>query len=228
MELTAEIEKEIFQWDVGNWKKSLTLWNPALDRTEKLQCLEVGGRRGGLSLLAALKGHSAICSDLESPEVFAKPLHRKFKVENQIEYKGINVLQIPYKAHFDIVFLKSVLPSVGTYDRKDLQKAAIKEIYDSLKKGGTLLFAENLSGSRLHMFGRRHFVKWGGGVRYVSKEELLEFLSMFSSVEFKMIGFFGTFGRTEKQRVFLSKIDSALDRILPSGWKYLMVGIAKK
>jgi len=219
---------DIIQWDVTNWSQALKYWDPVIRDSVKLNCLEIGGNKGGLSLYAAIHGHRVICSDLKNPEENAKPLHAKYDVKHLISYEEINCLDIPYENQFDVIFLKSTLPSLGLVVQTDLQQNAIDQIYKSLQKGGSLLFAENISGSLLHKFARKNFVKWGSRVRYSTREEFLQYFRNFSKVEFQEIGFFGTFGRTEKQRRFLSKIDNQLEPFIPKSWKYLIVGVATK
>jgi SAM-dependent methyltransferase len=181
-----------------------------------------------LSLWAALKGHEVTCSDLFSPKDLASSLHEKYQVVNKVYYEALDVTDLPYENHFDIIFLKSILSSIGSNDRKDLQLKAIREIYKSLKPGGKLLFAENLSATSVHNIGRRIFVKWSKSLRYSSKKEIMEYLSEFKNIETRKIGFLGALGRNEKQRSYLGRIDKIFQKVIPNSWKYLIIGVAEK
>ena len=64
--------------------------------------------------------------------------------------------------------------------------------------------------------------------RYVSIPEMGEFLSPFSSVQYRAIGFTGAFGRSERRNLF-GRVDGAIfDSIVPDRCKYIIVGFAKK
>jgi len=103
------------------------------------------------------------------------------------------------------------------------------QIHDALRPGGELWFAENIAGSPLHGFARRHFVPWGKSWRYPRIDEMLEFASMFSTVKYRTVGVLGAFGRTGRQRALLGRLDQAIcDRLVPESWRYIMVGVAKK
>ena len=220
---------DIIQWDTVNWGNCIRLWrNYIQSPPPKLHCIEIGANKGGLSLWAALNGHNIICSDLENPFAIAKPLHDKYKVTEKIEYQAVNILDITYKEYFDIVFLKSILAVVGRNNHKDLQDRAIESIYQSLKPGGKFLFAENLAATKLHSFARKRFISWGSSVRYLQIGEMIELLKLFNRIEYQTFGFFGVFGRTEKQKRLLGKIDILLNRIIPKQWNYLIIGVATK
>ena len=147
------ILKDIIEWDIVNWSKAINYWenNTYLD-IKKLNCLELGSRKGGLSLWLALKGNQVICSDLNSPEEKAKEMHNKYGLANNITYQSINAAKIPFQNEFDIVVFKSILGSICRNGNDKLKKEVIDGIYTSLKPGGKLLFAENLNSSFLHQF----------------------------------------------------------------------------
>lgn len=225
--MNKELLLDVIRWDTVNWGRSIRIWEGHLRSQRELVCLEVGAREGGLSLWAALSGNTAVCSDRDDPENTASPLHKKHGVEDKVRYEAINILDIPYESHFDIVFLKSVLPSVGKLG-KDEQIASVKEMHKALKPGGKLLFAENLAASRVHSFARRKFTAWGDRLRYSSLDELEGFFADFSSLEYQALGFLGTFGRTESQRRLLGRLDSLLVPLVPRSWRYLAIGVAVK
>jgi hypothetical protein len=102
-------------------------------------------------------------------------------------------------------------------------------MHRALKPGGVLLFAENLSASRMHQAARRRFIRWNSIWRYVSIEEMLAYLEPFSFVEYRTTGFAGLFGRSPRLSVLLGKADGAIfDKIVPPGARYIMYGIARK
>ncbi len=221
---------DTIQWDVRNWSTAVRYWEAHTSiNLSNCLALEIGSNRGGLSLWMARHGARVICSDLNGPTREAEQLHREHQVSGLIEYEAIDATNIPYQEHFDIIFFKSVLGGVGVNDKKERQVMAINQIHKALKEGGELFFAENLVGSPLHKLFRKRFVKWGIEWRYVSLEEMGEFLAPFSKVTYRTIGFLGAFGRTESQRGILSWFDKYLiDPFVPSSWRYIVAGVATK
>jgi hypothetical protein len=63
-----------------------------------------------------------------------------------------------------------------------------------------------------HRFFRRKFVKWGA-TRYISVAEMEGFLSSFSKVQYRTVGFAGAFGRSERQRNILGLLDAKSPQI---------------
>ena len=138
-------------------------------------------------------------------------------------------MNIPYENEFDIVVFKSVLGGIGSGSNKPAQGSAIREMHKSLKSGGELLFAENLTASPFHKFLRAKFVKWGTSWRYVSIDEMNEFLQPFNNFTYSTTGFSGAFGRNERQRDLLAAADKIFfNRLFPSHWKYIITGVARK
>lgn len=192
-------------------------------------CLEVGAGNGGLSLWLALKGHRVVCSDLTSPANRAARLHAKYGVSALIEYAAIDATDIPDRARFDIVAFKSILGGIGRNNDRARQQRAIDEMFDALKPGGMLLFAENLRASPAHRFFREKFVGWGKSWRYVTLAEMREFLRQFATVQMRATGVIGVLGRTERERNLLARVDNwVLNRLCPDEWKYLVYGVAVK
>ncbi len=229
MNYTKQQLIDYFEWDIVNWSKSLKIWDKHISKN-KLTCLELGGRGGGLSLYLAKKGHNVICSDLENPKEVASILHSKNKkVTNLIKYEAIDATLIPYEDYFDIIIFKSVLGGVGRNDNYEAQKKMIEQIHKALKKNGVLLFAENLTGSKIHSILRQKFNKWSNYWRYITKKETKNLFSNFDTLEYKTCGFLGTFGRNNWQRNILGKIDSLIfDKILNHKNHYIIYGAVKK
>lgn len=223
-------DADFLEWDVRNWSAALEFWRAHSRQSfSESSALEVGSRNGGLSLWLALQGARVLCSDLGPANQNAIRQHQAHSVSHLIQYRSIDVTDIPYKDEFDIVLFKSVLGMVGTPDSKERQARAIAEIHRALKKGGELFFAENLRASPLHQCFRRSFVQWGTQWRYVSVGEMEEFLFPFSHVQCRTLGFAGAFGRGERQRNLLAILDERiLNHIVPEDWRYIIVGVATK
>lgn len=219
----------VLEWDVATWCAALDLWKPYLAGLEDRRVLDIGARNGGLSLFFALCGMQVTCSDLRGPSPEARALHERHGVSEQVRYCALDTtaLDLPDE-EFDIVCFKSVLGGVGYGNRYDRQKQAITEMHRVLRPGGVLLFAENLRGSFLHRCFRQLFVPWARDWRYLAVPELTDLFSGFRSVRTSCHGFAATFGRTERQRSLLHKLDLLLDPVLPDSWKYMVAGVAEK
>jgi SAM-dependent methyltransferase len=227
--MTKDLQNDIVQWDVNSWSRVFEIWESKLNAHPDMRGLELGGRQGGLTLWLALKGIKTICSDMENTEETAAPLHEKHQIGVLVEYQNIDATQIPFENYFDVIVFKSIIGGVGSNDNLEAQKAAFQQIYKALKPGGKLLFAENMVASPLHLFFRKRFVNWGARWRYVTLQEMRDFLQDFSNVELKTTGFFATFGRSESQRKFLSFFDRIIfNHITPKSWRYIGYGVAEK
>ncbi|MDR2706431.1 MAG: class I SAM-dependent methyltransferase, partial [Planctomycetaceae bacterium] len=166
---------DIIEWDKSNWAKALPFWEHHLqkacgtDETKLLKdqnVLELGGRRGGLSLWTASFGANVICSDLENPEKIASPIHDKYpELRKLIKYEAINALDIHYENHFDMICFKSILGRVASIHEGADRKMLI-QIHKALKNGGQLLFAENLTATSLHMWARKKLRNWRESWKY--------------------------------------------------------------
>lgn len=221
---------DVLAWDVANWSVALRFWerHGGIDGAP-LDCLEIGANRGGISAWLAAKGHRVVCSDLEDCEASARPLVERYGVDSRVRFETIDATAIPYESHFDIVVFKSVLGGVGHNDAIARQRKAILAMHRALKPGGRLLFAENLAGSAVHRLLRRRFVRWGLGWRYVTIDEMRDFLQPFARVAFDTTGVLATFGRSETQRQLLAALDrAALSAAVPPDWRYIMYGVATK
>ena len=225
-----ETIKEIIEWDVFNWSRALVFWESLnIDLSSGKRVLEIGSRNGGLSLYCALKGASVVCSDLNGPSEEAKQKHQLYGVSSQIKYEKINALDINYFSYFDVVIFKSVLGGVGRNNKIENQIKAISQMHKSLKKGGHLLFVENLSASTLHQILRKNFISWSKYWRYISHKEMNEFLSDFNTVNTTSFGISGAFGRNEIQKKILGYVDKILlEKFLPKKTNYIIAGVAVK
>jgi SAM-dependent methyltransferase len=226
--LTSATLKDIIEWDIVNWSKALDYWETKIDLNRELHCLEIGGRNGGLSLWLALNGNHVVCSDLESPKKNAFEIHKKYNCHSLIQYEAIDAADIPYRNHFDLVIFKSILGGVSNNNRHHLKQKTIDGIHRALKEDGVLLFAENIETTLFHRILRTLFISWGKEWNYLKFHEIKTLFSSFKQLEYITVGFFGTFGRTERQRRFLGKVDGFFDKIVPEKKRYILIGIAKK
>ncbi len=227
--MPIQLTKEILQWDVKSWSKSLNYWDSKIDWNKVQNCLELGGRQGGLSLWLAAKGKNVICSDLDNIAHTAGPLHAKHNLSSFIIYQNIDATQIPYENFFDIIVFKSIIGGIGRTENSILQQIVFDQIYKALKPGGKLLFAENLIASPMHQAFRNKFTEWSDYWQYFTVAQINDFLNAYSSVEIKTTGFLGTFGRSENQRNFLATLDTLFfNKLIPSSWQYIAYGIAEK
>ena len=148
--IDKKIIKDIIDWDVLNWSKSLIFWSDNIDfNNQQYSCLELGGRRGGLSLWLAINGSNVICSDLKSPKENASKLHEKYSCSDKIKYCSIDATNISFENKFDIIIFKSIIGGISGNGKNELKQKTIDEIHKSLKPSGKLLFAENLKSSFL-------------------------------------------------------------------------------
>lgn len=218
--------KDVLAWDVRTWTVAVEFWEESLPQGDSpLTCLEIGAGPGGPSLWLALKGHRVVCSNLANTRMMAEPLHQKYGVTKNIEYRDIDVTDVPYNNHFDVVIFKSVLGGVGS-----LQTEAMTQILKSLKPGGTLLFAENIRGTVLHRLARSIAYRIRGtSWRYPTFAQMTGLLAGFSTAEIRSSGVLAMFGTSESKRLALAAVDDrALNRITPRSWKYVSYGVARK
>ena len=224
--LTKEELNDIIQWDVKNWKNALPFWEAHFLVKPGMKVLALGEREGGMSLYFALKGCEVVCSDYRDFPDSIYDLHKKYKVEDKISYKHIDMSAIDLDTEkFDVVVFKSVL---GVLRNKEKQDLAMKEIKRVLKKGGALLFAENALGSKLHKALRKKYNEWAVNWRYVSRKELEEWGQEFSESHLRSFGSSAVFGRNEKQRKILGTMDQLFNPITPKNWKYITFGVLIK
>ena len=225
--MDKELIKDIIQWDVTNWSKALSQWQPIVENNKFENSLAIGEREGGLSLWLASNGIRVICTDyIEFSQELPLRLHKKHKVEGLVSYDRQDIIQLTYEENsFDLIVFKSVLGGLGSLESQTL---AFKEIHRVLKPGGYLLFAENTSATKVHQFARKRFTSWGSRWYYPTEMDFKFLTKNFSQFEFQTRGIFSAFGRTETQRKILSFFGNLIHHITPSKWKYILIGIARK
>ncbi len=228
IQYNIELQKDAIAWDVVNWKKAVDFWEDRFKNNSKV--LELGcGENGGISLLMALNNSKILCSAYEEISETTKNIHKKYSIDDRIEYKLIDALSIPYEEEFDVICFKSILG--GIVRSKDLKVAekVISQIYKALKPGGKLLFAENLTSTLLHQKLRLKYGSSKNNWHYFTVGEIEGLFQKFTSFEYQTYGFLGCFGRNEQQRNFLGKIDTILfDNFLPKNMLYIISGVATK
>lgn len=206
--------KTYFEWDFTSWSRAMKIWEKHLTSKKDCLALEIGSRRGGISLMLAKEYEmNIVCSDLSSPKETAKILHEEHQIKHKIQYRGIDCTEISYPENtFDVVIFKSVVGALGSFEKQQL---AFNEMLRVLKPGGVLLFAENLEASMLHMYLRKKFNKWSTYWRYLNLDEMPTLLNKFSHSELNTTGFFATFFRSSLLRVFFSNLDLTFEKLLP-------------
>ncbi len=225
------LREDVVGWDVVNWSRALDYWESRLDLDPAgRRALELGcGDNGGLSLWLATKGYRVLCSGYQGVEEAARAAHRACRVENLIDYETIDACAIPFRETFDLICYKSVLGGIVRDGPLQVGRDVIAQVLQALKPGGKLLFAENLTSSRLHHALRQRCGAGRNRWRYFTIEELVELHAGFTSFEYATFGFTGCLGRTERQRRLLGRLDSRLlDRVVPERWHYIMAAIATK
>jgi SAM-dependent methyltransferase len=221
-------KQDVIGWDIVNWFKAITFWEKyhIVDSGYK-KCLEVGASNGGLSLWMANNNNEVVCSDIQKPGKEALNIHAKYTCSNNISYEALDATNIAYDNYFDVVAFKSIVGGIAGYYGDNSYKAkAIKEMHKALKPGGKLLFAENLKGTRFHVLLRKYFgtKDWN----YLGIDEINIVFGDFRKINYTTVGFFGCLGRTEKQRIFLGKVDNLIERFIPKNYRYIVIGIAEK
>jgi SAM-dependent methyltransferase len=218
------------EWDVTTWSAGLTFWSQhSLKSLPNAHVLELGARNGGLSLWLAVNGAHVLSTDVDGPSDRAKVLHVDHNMQSRVSYEAVDATTMEFDSEFDVVVFKSVLGGVGGALGHRGQQEVIKRCIRSLKPGGELWFAENLTGTRLIGWLRNRFVPWGSRWRYVTTGELLSWLEEFDQVETKAVGTVALLGRNEKQRRRLAKLDRrVLDHFGGDNARYVLVGVARK
>ncbi len=220
--------RDILQWDVVNWSMCLDLWEPFVRSNRPLDCLEIGARKGGLSLWLASRGHRVTCTDISDPREEAQEVHARYPFCATVKYRALDATRMSFDGLFDLVVFKSVLGGIGRNSNMAAIERAVAGMFRALRPGGVLLFAENLKASRLHVHFRRIFVGWGKSWNYLNFSDIQRIFSDFRELRLRYGGFLGAFGRTEGQRSILGLFDRALSGSIPNRWKYIVAGVARK
>jgi hypothetical protein len=226
-----ELLHDVLAWDVVTWSAALTYWQECatVDLTRST-ALEVGaGESGGLSLWLALQGCDVLCTTPGCVSERVRAMHRRYGVGHRIRYASLDALDLRDEHAFDVIAFKSVLGGIGTDDRLDRQQQAIERLHAALRRGGNLLFAENLAATRAHAALRSRFGAGKDRWRYPTIREMDHLLARFAMVHHTTAGFVGSWGASEMQRRVSGAVDAFLCRwLVPASWQYVMLGVAIK
>lgn len=228
------IEKACTGWDSVNWSRALYFWQAHCGfQNKRVLELGCGCDNGGLSLWAAKNGASHIvCSDYNFPRPVTMEIHKQHGFKRLVKYEQIDALQVPYEHEFDIVIFKSMLGGIIRDGSLEVGTAVLAQAAKALEKGGFLVFAENLAGTRLHQILRNRFGAGKNSWRYFEHGELNKMIEGLPELELiaqKSVGFLGCFGRSEPQRTILGKIDKLfLERFIPEKCRYIHFLVARK
>ncbi|MFT7419383.1 MAG: SAM-dependent methyltransferase [Arcticibacterium sp.] len=216
-----------FEWDVETWGRSMELWRDQLLEKQGGTALEIGGRRGGISMMLANDyAMNVVCSDLNDPETTASVIHKDAVNPSLITYRAIDCTNIDFQDDtFDLVIFKSVIGALGD---KIKQQRAIDEMRRVLKKGGVLLFAENMEGSFFHMFLRKRFISWSSYWRYLHVKDVDVFFSAFENFRCNFTGCLAILTNQRIAKRWLSFVDAKLNGVIPKKMKYVVYGYARK
>src|SRR5262249_30448008 len=111
---------------------------------------------------------------------------------------------------------------------KERQQHFINEIHRVLKPGRYFCFLENCKASWIHSFARKKFVSWGNNCRYITFEEMKDFLSRFQSYEIQSKGFLTVFVKPDRFKCAAYMLDKTIIFFIPKRYRYMMYGIATK
>ena len=220
---------DIIQWDVKTWSKVLPFWESNFDIKPGMKVLAIGEREGGLSMWFAKKGCQVTCTDYNDFPETTKELHLSYGVSENINYEmkvDATDLSRFESESFDIVVFKSV---IGVLEQKERLQQALNEMHRVVRKGGGLLFAENLTGSAMHRYLRKKYVDWGDGSwKYLHARNDMDLFDKFDEKNFKAVGFLSNFGQSEKQKSVFGSLDKLMVWALPRKWKYVLFGALVK
>lgn len=222
--------RDVLRWDSGTWSRAVRFW---LDTSrvplEGARVLEVGAGPGGLSFYLAALGANVTCTDT-SISTTVRQDEERFSFASRITYRSLDITRWPDDlGRFDVIVARSVTGGLGT-SSLDTPRRAIASMIGALNPGGEYWFADNLRGSPLHRLFRRMFVPrrvlWH---YYRDVDELQSLMPPDIETTIVELGLLGVLGRTEDQRVALSRLEQRfhLESLLPSRWRYVAAGIAR-
>jgi len=226
--LSGNAVADIIEWDIPNWSRLLTYWEPILEKLPaNSRILAFGERNGGLSLWLALQGFRVECTDRVRPTDAAIEMHKRYNVADKISYASFDVVNNPGAPdQYDLIIAKSVIGGIksdykdSTTRNSDTRKAAVQNIHNLLKPGGYILFAENIRGSVLLHQVRKMLGKQKGWY-YFSMSDLRDLFSGFRNVNIKTFGVIPTVSKNSSVNGVLFALNKYLLNWLPPSFKYI-------
>ena len=226
MKLILNDYSNFIAWDVPNWSRALRYLDSKKSVSFKdKKVLEIGAGDAYLSLWAAIKGANVICSDIIGPSESFMNQVSLYKLEN-IEFKALDALNLPFSNKFDYVLFKSILGGIGKADSIENESIVMKQIHQVLKPGGECLFMENMRATWLHNFLRKRSDAEITNWYYPTLMEFYKFSKFFNKVSFRTFGFIGLGDFPLKN--FRSKLDYHLEKIFDPSCHYIYAGIYQK
>jgi SAM-dependent methyltransferase len=187
--------------------------------------LELGGKNASLSLWAAEKGGLVTCSDIVG---FENQYSQKVNPieKGSIRFEIIDALDIGLKETYDFILFKSMLGGIGRIGSEKLQMDVMRQVHKSLRKGGEVLFIENMRGAFIHQMYRKKYGATRNGWCYPSLSDFIKMSKIFSKVKYETFGVLGSSGN------LLIKVRKSFDfkfeKTFPKSWRYIFAGIYQK
>lgn len=146
--------------------------------------------------------------------------------KGNIRYEIIDALDIGLKETYDFILFKSMLGGIGRIGSEKLQMDVMRQVHKSLKKGGEVLFIENMRGAYIHQLYRKRYGATRNDWCYPSFADFIKMSNIFSKVKYVTFGVLGSSGN------LLIKVRTAFDlkfeKIFPKSWRYIYAGIYQK
>ena len=119
-----------------------------------------------------------------------------------------------------------MLGGIGRIGSWKLQMDVMRQVHKSLRKGGEVLFIENMRGAFIHQMYRKRYGATRNGWCYPSLSDFIKMSNIFSKVKYETFGVLGSSGN------LLIKVKTAFDlkfeKIFPKSWRYIYAGIFQK
>ena len=106
---------------------------------------------------------------------------------------------------YDFILFKSMLGGIGRIGSGKLQMDVMRQVHKSLKKGGEVLFIENMRGAFIHQMYRKRYGATRIGWCYPSLSDFIKMSKIFSKVKYEPFGVLGSSGN------LLIKVRTAFD-----------------
>ena len=146
--------------------------------------------------------------------------------KGSIRYEIIDALDIGLSETFDFILFKSMLGGIGRIGSGKLQMDVMRQIHKSLKKGGEVLFIENMRGTFIHQMYMKRYGATKNDWCYPSYSDFIKMSNIFSKVKYETFGVLGSSGNLLKKvrTAFVLKFE----KTFPKSWRYIYAGIYQK